>query len=145
MNKIFNTNDILKYLRDGTDPETIAKLAADAINDAMASYEREKQEAEAKIKAQQEAEALEKAKYAAAEKVATAINEFFTLILSPDVEQTKLTASDVLDTIAPIFDLVNSWNNIAATSTKPTKDKETTKCKSDDEIILNFLSNIFSD
>ena len=47
---MFSREDILKQLRDGADPQTIATAMAEAINGAIGDYEKEKAEAEAQAK-----------------------------------------------------------------------------------------------
>ena len=124
MEKIFNTNDILKALRDGATPDEIAGSMANALNTAMADYDAEKKaEEEAKAKA----EAEKNAKANAAEALAAAINDYAVVsgvdyIATPDDAaryfDSMIAASKIADLFIETFsDMLPKTNTSTKTDT----------------------------
>ena len=78
---MYNSNDILKMLREGKSADAIARELTDAINNAEATYNAEKAEAERKRKeeetAKAKAEADKKLKIADCEVIIDAIHGYF--------------------------------------------------------------------
>lgn len=112
MEKIFNTNDILKALRDGATPDDIASSMANALNTAMADYDAEKKaEEEAKAKA----EAEKNAKLDAAEALAAAINNYAVVsgvdyIATPDDAARYFDSMIAANKIADLF--IETFNDM---------------------------------
>lgn len=144
MEKIFNTNDILKALRDGATPTDIADSMAKALNTAMADYDAEKKaEEEAKAKA----EAEKNAKLDAAEALAAAINDYAVVsgvdyIATPDDAARYFDSMIVANQIADLF--VETFNDMFPNSEKGARGlRAKTTEDIDTKIINNFLRSIF--
>lgn len=147
MEKIFNTNDILKALRDGTTPDEIAGSMANALNTALADYDAEKKaEEEAKAKA----EAEKNAKADAAEALAAAINDYAVVsgvdyIATPDDATRYFDSMIVANKMADLF--IDTFNDMFTNSDKPSRGL---RAKAnpitediDTKIINDFLRSIF--
>lgn len=121
MEKIFNTNDILKALRDGATPDDIASSMANALNTAMADYDAEKKaEEEAKAKA----EAEKNAKLDAAEALAAAINDYAVVsgvdyIATPDDAANYFDSMIAANKMADLF--VETFSDMLTSSDKNTR------------------------
>lgn len=144
MEKIFDTNDILKALRNGATPDEIAGSMANSLNTAMADYDAEKKaEEEAKAKA----EAEKNAKLDAAEALAAAINDYAVVsgvdyIATPNDAanyfNSMIAANKMADLFVETFSdmLTNSEKNARGLRTPITEDIDT-------KIINDFLRSIF--
>lgn len=140
MEKIFNTNDILKALRNGATPDDIASSMANALNTAMADYDAEK-------KAEEEAAKKEVVATEKAEDLAAAINSYAAAI-GYDFKTTAEDAKNFFDSmiatnkIADLF--IETFNDMFPKSDKTTKGKTNPATEDiDTKIINDFLRSIF--
>ena len=142
MEKIFNTNDILKALRDGATPDDIASSMANALNTAMADYDAEKKaEEEAKAKA----EAEKNAKLDAAEALAAAINDYAVVsgvdyIATPDDAARYFDSMIAANKMADLF--IETFNDMFTNSEKNARGTSPITEDIDTKIINDFLRSI---
>ena len=156
---MYNSNDILKMLREGKSADAIARELTDAINNAEATYNAEKAEAERKRKeeetAKANAEADKKLKIADCDTIIFTIrsyfdkwypnlvsNELWDEISAEDLDYfIDATVNEVKDSIATINKLFpNGVTSTIDLNLNPNKFTPKTVKNADDAINL-FLKN----
>lgn len=124
---MFNYEDILAMMQNGTSAENIAKEFTDSLNQAIKVQEEEKQKVAAKA-----------AVTADAQKVADAFNEFTAKHYADVASGAEITAEDIIT----IYDLVSNINiNFSKLKNGVSATCHFGKSKLDDvdEIIENFF------
>ena len=154
---MYNSNDILKMLREGKSADAIARELTDAINNAEATYNAEKTEAERKRKEEEaakvKAENDKKLKIIDCEVIIDAIhgyfNKWYPNLVSKEIWD-EISAEDLAyfidDTVNEVKDSIATINKLfpsGVTSTidlnvNPNKSTPKTVKNADDAINLFF-------
>ena len=148
---MYNSNDILKMLREGKSVDAIARELTDAINNAEATYNAEKAEAECKRKeeevAKAKAEADKKLKIADCDTIITTIRNYLDKWYPNLVSNEIWNEVSAEDLMFIIDGSINEIKNSIATINKlfpygtPNLTTLSTTAKSADDAINLFLKN----
>lgn len=121
-------NDIIARLKNGEDAQVIADEMAKSLNDAVKQVEKETKQSDRKA--------------ALAQEIADRINEYAGL---NGYKDSALTASDVENIFAEVYDLmtgVNDLLDVLFPKSKPVKVKKVKR--TDDDVIADFLNTFIN-
>ena len=121
-------NDIVARLKNGEDAQVIADEMAKSLNDAVKQVEKETKQADRKT--------------ALAQEIADRINEYAAL---NDYKDSALTASDVENIFAEVYDLMTGVNDLLDVLFPKSESVKVKKVKrTDDDVIAEFLNTFIN-
>ena len=148
----YDKNYFLDQLRNGQDINTIGQAMADAMNAALADFNAEK-EAERKAEAERVAKVeLTAKKKAIGEEIVDLFREYAALTGNTAMDEMEITDED-LDTLVEALDqtfaLMGAMKELKAVvdampveKVAPKININTSRAKSDDEVLADFLATI---